>query len=343
MKINLKVSFPLLVFLPIFLFLSCSQVSPCFEKTLGTVCFVNLYENGSEADYDEIFERLFQIDDEFNIGKPDSDLAKINARASFEWVSVCDDVFTVLEVAQKVSGMAGGAFDISVEPLVSLWNVNTPSPHVATQEEIDERLPLVDFRNIMLNSAEKSVRFLKEGMKIDLGGIAKGFAADEIVKICKKNKIRRAVIDLGGNIYVYGKKSPSKSWTVGVKNPEYPDEVPLLKLVVPQISVVTSGIYERFFDEDGERYHHILSPKSGYPVQNGLYSVSVFCENSMLSDALSTAFFVLGREESLKRLQNFKNQFETEISVIFIEKDHKIYLSEGFPYKHEVLYDDWSL
>ena len=190
-------------------------------------------------------------------------------------------------------------------------------------------------------------------MEIDLGGIAKGFATDEIVKICKKHKIRRTVIDLGGNVFVYGKKPKSESWNVGVKNPEFPDSIPLLKLNLPQISVVTSGIYERFFNDGGKRYHHIFSPKDGYPVENELYSVTVVSENSMIADALTTSFFVLGKEKSLSLLPSIKNDlknyFETsstpdfEISAIFMEENHKITLSKDFPYETILLNEDWEL
>ena len=245
--------------------------------------------------------------------------------------------------------MTDGKFDVSVEPLVSLWRINTNTPHVATQSEIDSLLPLVDYKNIVLDPAKKSVRFLKEGVMIDLGGIAKGFAADEIIKICKENRVRRAVIDLGGNVYVYGKKSKNELWNVGVKNPEFPDEPPLLHLSLPQISVVTSGVYERFFEQDKKRYHHILSPETGFPAENNLYSVTVICENSMIADALSTAFFVLGKEKSLEILPSIKDKLKSiysdfsDISVIFISDNHKITLSDNFPYDCKVLSSDWKI
>jgi len=348
MKINLKRLS--VVFSPLFfILLSCSSPNPRFERLLGTICIVNLYEKGTEERYDEIFARFSQIHDEFSLGKKGSDLYNINTRAFKEDVVVSDDVFKVLLASQKISSLTDGNFDISVEPLVSLWHINTSSPHVATQSEIEALLPLVDYKNIVLNTEKKSVRFLKEGMEIDFGGIAKGFAADEVVKICKKHKIKKAVIDLGGNIYVYGKKAGKELWNVGVKNPEFPDEAPLLKLSLPQTSIVTSGVYERFFEEGEKRYHHILSPKNGFPAENNLYSVTVICENSMIADALSTAFFVLGKEKALKLLPAIKDELKasyselSEISVIFIENDHKIYLSDNFQYNYSVLSQDWSV
>lgn len=326
----------------LFLLASCSVPDSRYERLLGTVCFVNLYESGKEACYDEIFQRLRQIDDEFSIDQPQSDLYRINSFADERPVEVCDDVFSVLEMSQKVSSLTNGAFDISVEPLVSLWRVTSDTPHVAEQSEIDAILPLVGYKNIILNSKDKTVRFAKKGMKIDLGGIAKGFAADEIVKICKKYKVRRAVIDLGGNVYVYGKKKKSGLWNVGIKNPEHPDMAPLIKLSLPEISVVTSGTYERYFKSKEKLYHHILSPADGYPVNNELYSVSVISENSMLADALTTAFFVLGRKESMEILPSLRENFGFKIEAVFIQRNHNVFFSKKFPYKYTVLYEDWQ-
>ena len=304
---------------------------------------MNLFEQGKETYYDEIFGRIDQINTEFNMRIEGADLFRINALADSEEVAVSDDVFQVLEMAQKISELTSGAFDISIEPFVSLWKINTDTPHVATSAEISERLPLVDFKNISLDPEKKSVRLLKKGMKIDLGGIAKGFAADEVAKICQKHKIRRAVIDLGGNVYVYGKKKHKELWSVGIKNPEMPDSAPLIKISTSQNSIVTSGLYERFFEENQKRYHHILSPATGRPVENELTSVSVICTNSMLADALTTSFFVLGKEESLRLLPSLQSVFSTEISAVFIDKNHTITLSDDFPYAYELLYADWQI
>lgn len=343
MKINLKK----LVYIPILssllFFISCAQPAPRFERVLGTVCFINLYEDGKNEYYDEIFARLQEIDSKFNYKTESSDLYNINHFADQYPVSVSEDVFTVLQTAQEISLLTGGAFDVSVEPLVKLWNINSSSPHVATKEELTLLLPLVDYKSVLLNKENKSVRLLKKGMSLDLGGIAKGFAADEVKKICAKHKISRAIIDLGGNIYVYGEKKNSKYWSVGIKNPEYPDDVPLIKISVPQVSVVTSGVYERFFEKNEKYYHHILSPWDGNPVENELSSVSVISSSSMLADGLTTAFFVLGKEKTMALIPSIREHFKTDFSVIFIEKDKTVTYSDNFPYKVEILYKDWKI
>ena len=342
MKIILKSFFLFFVSAFTLLYSSCSHAKPRYEQLFGTICVVNLFDDGNDALYDEIFNRLESIDNEFSIDKKHSDLARVNARAFVEPVTVGDDFYTVLTASLIISALTEGAFDVSVEPLVSLWSINSTSPHLANQEEINSVLPLVDYKNIVINPANKSVHFLKEGMSIDFGGIAKGYAADEIVKICEKHKVQRAVIDLGGNVYVYGKKSNEKNWNVGIKNPQKPDSAPLIKLSTPQISVVTSGIYERYFEAGERQYHHILSPFDGYPVENELSSVTVICVNSMIADGLTTAFFTLGEEKSIALLPKISSAFNLPISVVFLERDNKIKFSPDFPFEHEVLYADWS-
>ena len=342
-KITLKAIIVFLLSMAVVMLSSCSNPSPRFERYLGTVCFVNLYEKGRPDYYDEIFDRLKQIDEEFSFGSVKSDVYRINAFAARESVHVSDDVFFVLETAKKISELTGGAFDVTIEPLVNLWRINSTTPHIATQDEIDALLPFVGYESVILDPALKTVRFAKDGVKIDFGGIAKGFAADEIAKICKKHKIKRAVIDLGGNVYVFGVKKRGELWNVGVKNPEYPDSAPLIKVSVPQLSVVTSGIYERFFEKNDKRYHHILSPDSGYPVENDLYSSSVLCSNSMVADALSTAFFVLGREKSLEILPAVEEELGVDIAAVFIAKNHSVYFSENFSYSKNILYSDWRI
>lgn len=342
MKIRLRLFKVLFLIFPTLFLVSCTAPAPRYEKLLGTVCFVNLFEDGKELYYDEIFTRLKAIDNEFNYSKGFSDLYRLNTFGSSKAVGVSEDVIKVLETAQKVSAITGGAFDVSIEPLVKLWRVNTNYPHVASQEEIDETRPLVDYRNIFLDSSDHTVRFEKKGMALNFGGIAKGYAADEIVKICEKHKISKAIIDLGGNIYVYGRKSKKELWNVGIKNPESPDSMPLVKISVPQISVVTSGVYERYFDVGKKHYHHLLSPYTGAPVENNLSSVTVISENSMLADALSTAFFILGKEESLKLIPTLQKEFNAEFSAIFIEKNHTITFSKDFPYSSSILYEGWD-
>jgi len=162
------------------------------------------------------------------------------------------------------------------------------------------------------------------GMRLDLGAIAKGYAADEVEKIMVAHKVKSAIIDLGGNVFVYGKKKDGTPWRVGIQNP-YSDRGEYIGLVTGgQMTVVTSGVYERYFIENGKRYHHILDTTTGFPVDNGLISVSIVTESSIDADALSTSVFALGLDKGMKLVESLQ-----DVYAIFIDSNNKVYLSPG--------------
>ena len=171
---------------------------------------------------------------------------------------------------------------------------------------------------------EISYKVDSDSVKINLGGIAKGFAADEIVEILKANGVKKAVIDLGGNIYVYGKKSSNLKWTVGAKNPEEPDGDPLILIKTCETSVVSSGTYERYFVKDSIRYHHIFDPETGYPADKNLTQVTVISRKSIIADVLSTTAFVLGKDKTIELQDVFQKEFNTKIDFIFVEKGNTV-------------------
>ncbi|MCX8012779.1 MAG: FAD:protein FMN transferase, partial [Rectinema sp.] len=176
----------------------------------------------------------------------------------------------------------------------------------------------------VMDSAAQTVFLRRPGMRLDLGAIAKGYAADEIAQILANHKVKAAIIDLGGNILAFGAKKDKSPWRIGIQDPESERGEYLGIVTGPQMTVVTSGVYERFFIENGTRYHHILSTRTGWPVDNGLLSVSIVSKRSIDADALSTSLFILGMEKGLALLKNFADTY-----AIFIDKDHKVYLSPG--------------
>jgi FAD:protein FMN transferase len=319
------------------------------EFVLGTVCTVNAFGDGTNALYDELFARLHKIDSDFSVNRDDSEVSQINKAAGDHAVSVRGDVFYVIQTALHYAELTAGAFDPTVGPIVKLWGINTDHARVPSQKEIDKALPFVNWRDVVVTPVsfrtEDTSRavaasriadissttdgagtvFLKRaGMSIDLGGIAKGFAADELVRILDAHKVKRAVIDLGGNIYVHGKKSDGSLWKVGVKNPDNPEEeIPALALTLSDSTVVTSGVYERFFMQNGKRYHHIINPKTGYPAETGLLSSTIICHSSITADALSTSVFVLGEDKGFGLLKNMN-----DVSAVFITEEHRVYASK---------------
>lgn len=175
-------------------------------------------------------------------------------------------------------------------------------------------------------------------MQLDLGGIAKGYAADVAASIIKEHGNQAAIINLGGNVYAYGEKANGDSFKIGVQNPFSPRGAYLGILSVKDQTVVTSGTYERFFEQDGTVYHHILDPKTGYPVENNLESVTIVTESSMSADALSTMTFVLGLEKGLNLVESLD-----DVEALFITKDHQLYASSGFLNNFELTDDSFTI
>jgi len=313
-----------LLSLCLLLSVSCTQQETSHtDFALGTVCSVTLFEKGQKNIYDEIFSRIREIENLMSVNIAASDVSRINAAAGIEAVQVQEDTFKVIERALYFAELSGGAFDPTVGPLVSLWDING-KPRVPSKEEINAVLPLINWRNMEMYARLNSVYLTQRGMAIDLGSIAKGYAADEAAKIIKSHNINRAKIDLGGNIIMIGARHDNTPWKVGIQDPGENRGSIIGILQIPEKTVVTSGVYERNFQEDGMIYHHLLSVTDGYPINNGLLSVTIIADISMDADALSTAVFVLGYEKGLSLLNNYK-----EAQAVFVFKDKRVIAAPG--------------
>lgn len=294
------------------------------DFVLGTVCSIRLIEGGSTKATDEIFQRLKQIEDRMSANKDGTEIAAINAAAGRTAVRVSEDTFYVITKADEYAKLTGGAFDPTVGPLVKLWNIGTDYARVPQKSEIAAALKLIDYQKLELNPKNLTVKLPIQGMKLDLGAIAKGYSADEVAKILEKHKVKAAVVDLGGNVLVYGKKKDGSQWRVGVQDPKSERGEYIGLVTGGAMTVVTSGVYERFFIQDGKRYHHILDTKTGYPVDNGLISVSIITESSIDADGLSTSVFALGLEKGMALVKSLP-----KVHAIFIDDKNKVYLSPG--------------
>lgn len=301
------------------LFSGCTKTaSPRTENIIGTLCSVNAFEEGTESLYNEIFTRLDEIDFLFNLNRTDSVINQVNISAGKYPVAVAEDFIYVLNKALSYAEQTDGMFDPTIGPLVKLWGINTEHAKIPSDEEIKNTLQFVNWKNVIVenNSAAKTVFLKTNGMSLDLGGIAKGYAADEISTILSRNKVKRAIIDLGGNVYVFGKKKDGSDWNVGIKNPFNAEGEPALVLTLSgENSVVTSGIYERFFEKDGIKYHHIIDTKTGKPAVRNWSSVTVVTASSIDADALSTIGFLVGFDKFAEA---------TETPAIFINNDGRI-------------------
>jgi len=307
------------------LFAGCTKTEPSrAEFVMGTVCSVTLYDQAKTQVYRDIFSRLREIEDRMSVNLPDTDLTRVNAAAGIAPVQVHDDVFYVIERALFYAGISGGAFDPTVGPLVALWGIGGDDPRVPTQTEIDTVLPLVNWRDVELDRERRSVFLRRPGMALDLGGIAKGYAADEAAALIRKARLRRAIIDLGGNIMTFGVRQDGQPWRVGIQDPLDNRGAYIGIVEVRDRTVVTSGVYERNFEADGVLYHHIFSPFDGYPAANGLLSVTIIADASIDADALSTAVFVMGFERGMALLESLEG-----IEGIFVFEDMSVRKTEG--------------
>lgn len=242
-----------------------------------------------------------------------SDVYRINQSAG-EFVSVSKDTSNWIGDCVDISEKSSGAFDITIGKVTQLWDFDGESDTVPEKEKIDEALSCVDYTEILFNNTAVKI---SENQFIDLGAVGKGIACDCAKPILENYNVKSAVISVGGSVLVYGKKA-----TVGVINPE--DDTKYIGTVdLKDKCVSTSGDYERFFEKDGKKYHHIIDPSTGYPVETTLRSVTVICDSGLKSDALSTACFVMGYKSSLGLL----NQYNAE--AIFVFDDKSVAVTEG--------------
>lgn len=260
-----------------------------------------------------------------------SDIYKINNSPNKE-VQIKKETFEILQYADKYYLNTDKNFNYKINPLVSLWGINTDNPKVPEQHLIENAIKKINNANFKIykkniNNKSKYYALSSEKNLIDLGGIAKGFIADKIKIILDKEKIAHVLINLGGNILALNGKANGDKFNNAIKSPFKEDE-PILSLKCNNISIVSSGQYERNFTENQKVYGHILDLKTGYPVDNDLEQVTIFSKNSTLADAYSTACFVMGLENSLDFINKQKN-----VHAIFIDKNKQIYYSKNFPYK----------
>jgi len=318
----------LLVFL---LLVGCQ--SPNNQKTepvqrtqfvLGTVITVALYDNGSEELLDRIFDRLLEIENLMSANLDASEIGQINLLSGQEEVVVSDETLEVIEKGLYYGQLSKGAFDITMEPIVKLWNIGTEEASVPNEDVLKFKLSKVGYQKVVVDTSRRSVFLPEEGMGLDLGGIAKGYAADEIVKLLEVEGVSKAMLNLGGNVYAMGKKSVDQKWKIGIQNPFDERNEYFGVVAISDHSVVTSGPYERYFEEDGKRYHHIFDTTTGWPIENEIASVSVVAKSSVDGDALSTTFFALGVEEGLLLAESLEG-----VECIFVDINKNVSLTSG--------------
>ncbi len=258
----------------------------------------------------------------FSKTNEDSDIYKIN-HAGGAAVEVSDDTLALIKKGLYYCDLSGGLFDITIGPASNLWDFKADEPAVPPAEAVAEAVTHINYKKVIIEG--NTVRLDDPAAAIDVGAIAKGYIADRIRDYLKKNGVRHAVIDLGGNILVLGTKTDGSKYNIGIQKPFDKTGAPVTSVKVADQTVVTTGIYQRYFEADGKIYHHILSPSTGLPCENNLYSVTIITDSSLTGDALSTVCYLMGYEKGMKLVSQLEN-----VDAVFITNDEEIHYSDNF-------------
>ena len=309
----------------------------CFDTTIT----ITIYDYAGESDAQDIINECFGLcnhyDKMFSTTIKDSDVSKINSSKT-KGCKVNHVVSDVIKDSIKYSKKSKGAFDVTIGELTDMWDVTGDNPTVPDDKKVKEALKHVGYKNIKCE--DEKVTLKDSETKIDLGSIVKGFVADKLKSYMISEGVKSGIIDLGGNILTIGGKNDDEPFVIGIKNPFYNNDItPIgnptdeyiknndqycLKLNISDKSIVTSGIYERYFKKNDKIYHHIIDTTTGYPVDNDLASVTIISNSSEAGDALSTTTFIMGLKDGM----NLINKTE-KTEAVFITKDGKIHMSKG--------------
>ncbi len=291
------------------------------EFVLWTTCTITLYDHQDPAILDACFTRLREIHARISVNVPSSEVDAVSAASGKSPVKVTDDILLVAQRALFFSQVSDGLFDPTVGPLIKVWKINKEHPDVPAQADIDAARALVNWHDLVLDPAKKTLFLKRAGMQLDLGGVAKGYAADEMVRILTERGVKSAIIDLGGNIYAMGNGRDGTAWRIGIQNPDAERGDPLGIARVVNKTVVTSGVYEHYFIKNGRRYHHIMDTRTGYPTENGVESATVISDKSVDADGLATTLICMGTKQGIALAEKLG------VNVIMVDSDHKVYVT----------------
>ena len=320
----------ILLLLTLLVVLSCgsSDKEPVTssEFLLGTTCVITLLDWEKNVVPEEVlkeaFQQILEMENLLSVNIETSDISRINRSAADGYIPD-PMVLDVLNQALDIAAFSKGKFDPSIGRLVSLWGIGTEEAAVPSEEDLEMALSTIDYTQIAIDDSDK-VMLKNSRASLDLGGIAKGYAADLVRESLSRNGVKSAIINLGGNVLVMGKKDSGEPWRIGIQDPREPRGEYLGVAEVEEKAIVTSGVYERFFVEDGVHYHHILDTETGYPVTNGVISTSIIHSRSVRADGLSTALFALGIEEGMKLANTLD-----DTAVIMIDENNRVYLTDN--------------
>ena len=285
---------------------------------MDTVMNITAYGKDADAAVVECVQYINDLEAKISRTREESEIAALN-RADGETTVLSEQTADILSDALTIADRTGGAFDPTVASLSDLWKIGTEEARIPKKKEIREALETVGYQHVLQDGTSVA---MQAGTRIDLGGIGKGYAADHVVEILRKHGVERALVSLGGNIYAVGSKEKGLNWTIAITDPD-DEQAYLGTLSVSDTSVVTSGDYERYFEQDGKRYCHIFDSTTGYPAETDLRSVTVVSPNSTEADGYTTALFVMGHDKAVEFCE------KNGLQAVLVRDDHTVYVTDG--------------
>ncbi|MFR2012355.1 MAG: FAD:protein FMN transferase [Christensenellales bacterium] len=287
---------------------------------MDTYMTVTAYGKNAENGVNKAVDEINRLETVLSAEKQESDIYKLNETGSG---TLSTDTKNIVSKALEINKTTNGAFDISIYPLMVKWGFTTQKYNVPSKNEISKLLKDVDSSKIIFDEKSGNIK-LKENMKIDLGGIAKGYTSNRVMQIFKECGVKSGLVSLGGNVQALGTKTDGTAWQIAIENPDKSSDY-IGVVSVKDKAVITSGGYERYFEKNGKTYHHILDPETGYPAESGVKSVTIVSDDGTLADALSTSLFVMGKEKALDYWHEHKNEFDT----VLVEDNGDITITGG--------------
>ena len=297
---------------------------------LNTAVTVTIYDSQDRGLLTDCMDLCDKYEKIFSRTASDSELYQLNHR-ELTHVDGTDDTFQISDSLAELikkglyySELSEGAFDIAIEPLTSLWDFTAEDPQVPEDRLIQEALPKCDYHNVSVND-NNEITLKNDDTAIELGAIAKGYIADRLKDHLISQGVKSAIINLGGNVLCIGGKPDGSSFKIGIQKPFADRSETIAVMDIKDKSVVSSGVYERCFEQDGTLYHHLLNPKTGYPYDNGLIAVTIISDQSVDGDALSTTCFALGLEDGIKLAESLD-----DVQAFFVTSDYEIHYTKDF-------------
>ncbi|MBK1809718.1 FAD:protein FMN transferase [Clostridium sp. YIM B02505] len=283
---------------------------------MGTKISLYIKADAAEKLAEKAEDMLIHYEEVFSANSDNSQLAMLKKEASFAPQKVDEELYELIKIGKEHSLCENTYLNIAIGPLIKLWKIGFEGAHVPEKEAIAHVLELLKPENIQLDDEKNTVYFLKKGIEIDLGAIAKGYFADKVMELFKENGAVSAMVDMGGNVLVFG-ESPSigGDWNVGIQNPFLPRGNVVALVKIKDQSVVTSGIYERMFEKDGSKYHHIFDSKTGYPIESNIASLTIIADKSLDCDIYTTKLFGLDATSIIRRVNSIKGMGAVVITV----------------------------